>query len=300
MSSWYTTIIVADSRGRGLDDFIGSHPTPINYAYAIEVLPGKSIPDLIPTIESTITRYNSGPYYCVIFAGICGLTVRTRTKNTRILRYPEDQREARVNATSNAIYSLKHKFNTHINFCTIVPASLQAYFKAFNADQAIPDFLQEEQLILEDDISKINSIIVAINGSDNLNINVISRFQIKSKKKRQRSGKKVVYRRVTKFTSKDLVDGVHFTPDIKAACFGLIVDTSIRDFEHLTNPVAGPHRQQSWPVGVQQQVGRQLPSADQQPEIDSPDEEQAPQDRSWDFKGHGRSGAPLQLSTNQS
>jgi len=38
------------------------------------------------------------------------------------------------------------------------------------------------------------------------------------------------------------VDGVHFTIAYKAICFGLIVDTSIRDHEALF------HRLQPWPV----------------------------------------------------
>jgi hypothetical protein len=290
MSQTYTTIIIADSRGKGLEEFIGAHPTPITHQYVVEIMPGKSIPELKQLTIDTIARYDLNFSYIVIFAGICGLTEKSQSGTSRILRYPDQSREAKVDATINTIYSLKYRFRERLNFCLIVPASLPAYFTRHNPDEPVPDYLQTEQHALETDIDKINKIISALNTSANTNINLISRFQRKSKKKRQCSGKRLVYRRVIKFTDQELPDGVHFSPKLKAVCFSLIVDTTIRDLGKFPNTGLVSHRLQPWPVGAVPLLPCSLSededtfSLEENP-LNVSQDSQDNSDRDWDFKG---------------
>jgi hypothetical protein len=164
----------------------------------------------------------------------------------------------RFHATIDAIRSLKYKYGQLINFCTIVPASLPNYFTYFNPDSTPPGYLVNEQAALEVDINVINNHISLLNCHIT-NINLSSRFQAKSKKKRQRSGNKTVYRRVSKFKYSSLVDGVHFSQSMKRTCFSLIIGTTIRDSIASINSIeeagtsksnSGAHRLQSWPVST--------------------------------------------------
>ena len=115
----------------------------------------------------------------------------------------------------------------------------------------MPNYVIPEQLALEEDINTINKVLLDLNSKAITNINISSRFQMKSKKKRQRSGTKVVYRRVARFVYSELVDGVHFSDKLKNQVFGLIIDTAIRDISSTNQHLAESHRQQPRPVGFQ-------------------------------------------------
>ena len=253
MSDIFTTIIIADSRGRGLDDFVGNHPTPINHKYVLQIKPGKSLAQLTPTIISTINAYDSDKTYCIVFAGICGLTDRIINRGKNYLRYKEAFREEQVTCNIDAAKFLKNSFGDKINLCNIVPADLINYFSIHNQGCPIPEYLVQEQLALEEDITTINKVLLDLNSKTITNVNICSRFQVKSKKKRQRSGSKVVYRRVAKFNYSELIDGVHFSNKLKNQIFGLILNTAIRD---LSSPSPNlhfeeAHTQQPRPVGFQ-------------------------------------------------
>ena len=253
MSDIFTTIVIADSRGRGLDDFVGNHPTPINHQYVFEIKPGKSLAQLTPIIISKLNAYDSDNTYCIVFAGICGLTDKIINRGTNSLRYKEVFREDKIACNIDTAKFLKNSFGDKINFCNIVPADLINYFRIHNQGRPIPDFLVHEQLALEEDITIINKVLLDLNSKFITNINICSRFQLKSKKKRQRSGNKVVYRRVAKFNYSELIDGVHFSERLKSQLFGLILNTAIRDLSSTSpNPhFEEAHRQQPRPVGFQ-------------------------------------------------
>jgi hypothetical protein len=277
--SRFTSIIIADSRGRGLEDFIGGHPTPITHEYWVEVCPEKSIPQLADLIINTIESHDIDHLYCIVFAGICGLTERVRDGQLRTLRYPEESREKKVQETTDTISRLKFKYQNRLNFCTLVPASLADYFLYHNPATALPDYLTTEQQALEQDIIRINRTITKLNLSQGItNVNLSSRFEKKSKKKRQRSGNKVVYRRISNFKYTDLTDGVHFNDLLKSTCFTLIVNTSIRDSQTILDNPTGPgsaaHRLQSWPVSTDQPVS------------DNSGDETSSQDDWGDFRRH--------------
>ena len=237
MSQYYTTIIVSDSRGRGLDDFIGNHPTPEDHQYVLEIKPGKSLSQLCPTIIHLIDSYNKDHTYCIVFAGICGMTDKTFDKTVSrkatILRYQDTYRQDKINNNIDTAKFLKNSYGDHINFCTVIPADLVAYFRHHNPNLPVPDYLVSEQKALEEDITIINKAFLDINSPAITNLNLSRRAQVRSKKKRQRSGSKTVYRRVTKFSYKELSDGVHFSPKLQATVFGLILDTSIRDIINI-------------------------------------------------------------------
>ena len=235
MTQRYTNILVTDSRGRGLDDFVGQHLRPITHDYVIEVLPGRSPAQLIPIIDNIFGRYDRNTSYCVVLAGICGLTVRSTINNRQHLRYPLNTRTERVDNVLTAFRELKRKFGDHINICTIIPASLADYHRHFHPDLPLPTHIISEQTALEEDIIFINRCISELNLSVT-NINLASRIQTNSKKKRQRSGSKTVYRRVTKFNYSQLPDGLHFSESLRNICFTLILNTAIKDIQNLFTP----------------------------------------------------------------
>ena len=251
MSEIYTTIFVSDCRGKGIDDFIGRHPTPVNHQYVFLIRPGKSLAQLAPAIIDTINSHDIKRLYCIVSAGICGLTDKTNIGGKPALRYRGVFRDDKVTGTIDVARFLKSSFGDNINICSIIPADLVKYYRYHNHNSPIPDFLFLEQLALEEDVVTINKALLELNSNLLTNINLSSRIQKKSKKKRQRSGPKVVYRRVAKFVYTQLIDGVHYSAHLKNLVFSLIIDTAIRDITStLTQPQPeATHRQQPRPVG---------------------------------------------------
>lgn len=248
--SYVTTVIVADSRGKGFEDFVGSHPTPVNNLYDFHIHPGKTLSQLAPLITNTISSYGTKPVYCVVFAGICGFTDKMRENNILILRYHHSYRQNKVETNIDTAKHLKTNFGDRINICSIIPASLIVNFKIQNPGLDIPDYLFTEQRALEEDITTVNKVLLDLNSSPVTNINLSNRVILKSKKKRQRSGSKVVYRRVEKYSYQHLPDGVHFDDKLKTTVFSLIVDTSIRDLlTKEAQQAVDSHRLQTRPVG---------------------------------------------------
>ena len=191
--------------------------------------------------------------YCIVYAGICGLTDKVNIKGRSVLRYQSIFRDDKVTCNIDVAKFLKSSFGDQINICSIIPADLIKYYRVHNQDGDISDYLIHEQLALEEDVTTINKVLMDLNSKSITNINLSSRVQIKSKKKRQRSGAKVVYRRVAKFSYSELTDGVHFSQKLKRLIFGLIIDTAIRDISAtLSEPqLEETHRQQTRPVGFQ-------------------------------------------------
>ena len=233
MPSQFTTVIISDSRGRGLEDYLGSHPLPEDQQFAVLVKPGKSLSQLCPIIINTIDSYDNNQVYCIVYAGICGLTDRTTdksiSKRASVLRYQDTYRGDKIECNTDSAKFLKNRYGDRINFCTIIPADLISYFCRHNPGHPVPEYLNTEQKALEEDVLAINKALLDLNSSIITNINLCSRAQVKSKKKRQRSGQKVVYRRVIKFSYKELIDGVHFTQKLRDIIFGLIIHTALRD-----------------------------------------------------------------------
>ena len=236
MTATYKTLIFTDSRGKGLARFIENYDTPDDIFYILEIRPGWSLDRFAPRIIKVLNEYNIDSIYCMVFAGICGLTERSTGGNAKMLRYPTDSRDTKVNRACDTIRSLKDQFKSHINIATIIPADLVAYFKFHNPGNPVPEFLAAEQAALEADIATINSIITFINCGVIRNLNLINWITLKSKKKRQRSGSRVAYRKVAKLSYRDFKDGVHFAENLKLVFFRLLLQISIKDIDARLRP----------------------------------------------------------------
>ena len=116
-------------------------------------------------------------------------------------------------------------------------ADLAAYFKFHNPGKPVPEFLAAEQSALEYDIATINGIITFINCGTIRNLNLINWITLKSKKRRQRSGSRVAYRKVAKISYRDFRDGVHFTEKLKLVFFRLLLQISIKAIDSRLRPI---------------------------------------------------------------
>ena len=228
-------IIFSDSRGRGLEEFINQHPEAANYDNIINVLPGRDLNQIAVSVIQTIASLTTQDFYCIIFAGICGLTEQAYIEGTRRIHYPLNTRTNKPENAISTINDLKQRYGNKINFCTIIPASLQKYFVHHNPDKPIPQGLDDEQTALLEDTERINNHIIERSSSQNSNINLSKRFHRKSKKKRQKTAT-LAYRRVLKFSDKELPDGVHLSEEAKLMCFTFIYNSAIRDLQLQLQP----------------------------------------------------------------
>ena len=255
-----TIIILTDSRGRGLPEFISEHPESSDYNNIVKVLPGKNLNQIAIEAIQTISNLSAQNYYCVILAGICGLTEVTQIARNKRLHYPLDARSEKVSDITCTVRDLKRRYIDKINICTIIPASLVKYFRYHNQNRPLPPGLEDEQAAHLEDINSINTVICQVNSPETTNINLSRRVLIQSKKKRQRIATEI-YRRSLRFSDDQLPDGLHFSDTLKTTCFSLIYTTAIRDLQ------------------------RRAPSPDPAP-IEDPDSSQdsSQSDSEWDFK----------------
>ena len=204
---------------------------------------GKDLTAIANIAREILPNYSNIKHYCVICAGICGLTEKATIDGHRCIRYPDSTREERVQSATTVIHDLTSRFEAHINIATIVPASLHKYFNFHNANVPIPESLQHEQDSLLEDVSSLNDMIVTSNKNFGITtINLCNKFLSKSKKKNRRTNTGSI-RRVVKFKDDQLPDGIHFSDSIKEVCFSSIINTAIRDLEYLsTCESSGPSR----------------------------------------------------------
>jgi hypothetical protein len=244
--------------------------------YIIKVLPGRTLEAIALVAREILPNYESTNYYCIIHAGICSLTVKTTSPFHRhCLTYPLQEREDKLKSIKDTLTDLKSRFGARINFCTVVPASLHKYFYTKNPDQQdAPPSLNKEQEALLEDIVLINETIKQLNiNYHNTNINLCARFVTHSKKKHQRSNTGNP-RRVTKFKDTELIDGVHFSEELRQTSFHLIKSAIDRDLEYL-------HQLSLGPLNLSAEELDELLNSSQDSQPDA--------DRNWDFKRKGSS-----------
>ena len=199
-------------------------------------MPGRSLQQIARIAAETLPSYSYDNYYCIVHAGICSLTIRTAVGHPTSLRYPLIERENKVREILQTINELKITFRNRINICTIAPASLIKFFVTRHPTVPLPRGLDKEQDALIEDIFFINSIIKQLNSDwGNPNINLSGRLFSHSKKKLRKSRKRS-HKRVTKLKECHLVDGIHFSDEIRDICFRLITNTAAAELIKLYTP----------------------------------------------------------------
>ena len=229
MTTQNNLIVLTDSRGRGLKGYLETQL--IDFTPVIKLLPGRSLQAIAIIAKKTLPKYDQTNFYCIIHAGICSFTIRTAVGHPTSLRYPFPDRDHKLREIIDTIAELKSIYKSRINICTIAPASLVKFFQLRHPGTPLPRGLEQEQNSLIEDIHMINSYIKQLNSDHgNPNINIGARFFSHSKKK---SKKSKTTRRVTKFKDTHLVDGVHFSTEIRDISFRLIKTTASSELQKL-------------------------------------------------------------------
>ena len=227
-------IIITDSRGTGIDNFIQSNNLDDDFKIVTRVIRGCDILRAAKIARSLMQSYSHRNYYCILFVGICSLTEKGKSKSIRSIHYPIEKREPKLDIITQALSDLKAEFGDRINVPTIIPASLEKFFAFSNPDRLVPNVLKEEQFLLLDDIKSINEGIKETNARSSITstINLAGRFYSHSIKKNRKT-KSGAKRRVEKFCDNQLYDGLHLASDIKSTCFSLIFEGAKRDLDRL-------------------------------------------------------------------
>ena len=192
-------LVISDSRGRGIKHLLEEQtPHHWNIVWEVQVLSGATLETIRKKVERGQRRSN---WDCIIvIAGICNITRRKARGQNRYLEYKERKVVETIEAIDKLIDSLG---NININICTITPASLKDYSEVRNND---PE-LETEQKQLEEDITEINKHIIERNiRRDQTTVNLAKLSQIRSLKKQGQTKKRII-----KFNTKSLTDGVHPT-----------------------------------------------------------------------------------------
>ena len=212
-------LIITDSRGRDLKNFINTNESGLNSHFDIEVRvrPGRKFEELkseLTTWRPTTRLFKERTWdYAILAGGICNLTTKSNEEGRRYLRYVRDENTIQhiIDLTSE----LSSKYSDKINIVTIPPACLTNYFKHNNqGEELTADEItvhSEQQAALEEDINRINSTITSSNiAKETRTIDWAQKTYSSSlKKKRKRDNPD----RVLKLKSSNLPDGVH--PDEK-------------------------------------------------------------------------------------
>ena len=227
-------IIITDSRGKGIEDYIKENDLEDDFAIVTKVIRGCDVSRAAHLARSLISSYQHRNYYCMIFLGICSLTDISRTKRSRSIRYPDQTRVSKVQCIIEDLKGLKVDFGDRINYPTIIPASLAKFYAYSNPGKSIPADLPKEQNALLEDLNTINSWIKDTNLQSSITstVNLSARFFSKSIKKNRKtkSGSK---RRVEKLNDNHLYDGLHLDSSIRSTCFGLLFEGARRDLFRL-------------------------------------------------------------------
>jgi hypothetical protein len=226
-------VIITDSRGRGLQNFIDAHDLENDFTIVLKTIRGCDLRRAASIVRTLLPRYSHRNYYCIVSVGICSFTEKAKSKSKRSITYPLNAREQKVESAIQIISDLKAEFGSRINFPTIIPASLGKFYSYFNPNRSSPSSLEEEQIALVADLKTVNEKIKQGNQElPTTTINLCNRFFSSSIKinKRKKSRTK---RRVEKFNDSQLFDGLHLSPEARPACFSLYFESATRDLHDL-------------------------------------------------------------------
>ena len=193
-------LLITDSRGRGLLTYIKEELSHLDYTLDEKIIKGATLDDIWKRLERTSRRTTWD--VAIVVAGICNFTeLQTNRKRQRYLQYTSRKSES----TRQVIDSLFEAFGPKVHICTIPPASIKLASKCREDDPSIED---EQQKLIQD-IEETNRHIINCNINRNFATIDLAR-QTYSSSVKGKNKKKLL-----KFTSKGLNDGVHPNSDSK-------------------------------------------------------------------------------------
>lgn len=212
-------LVIADSRGRYLQDKLSELFTEEQPQIIVKVIPGGTIQAAEYCVENTYL--DLGQIDILVLAlGICNLTKKLKDENGTTLRYDDDN-DSRQYKVNNLLDSIQRITNSDkckkVLVVTIPPASLGKFNKTKNPGKPQPSYEVEQQKLLED-TEAINNKIKDINDEAGVPLIDWARFFYNTSVKRRRSG--TIRTKLTKFTDTNLGDGVHFNEKVRNICHG--------------------------------------------------------------------------------
>ena len=203
-------IVVTDSRGRGLLDFILNKRQDLynKCNLVIICIPGAGIDRLHRKINEHISDKVEN-YIPILIGGICDFTQKNKDG---ILHYEVEDSVPKVLASLNTYWS----HYPHGLTATIPPADINKWNSKKQSHVVDPNL--EAQKNLEGDIKIVNQEIQERNDREGLpHINLHKPVYVNSIKKK---GNRSI--RVSKFKSTELPDGVHASENLKEKWFNHI------------------------------------------------------------------------------
>ena len=211
-------LIITDSRGSGLGEYLRTTDFYTKYDSRIIVLKGATLQELASKLTNRRnpnikTRNWDTAFVC---GGICNLTSKTTISHKHVLQY-QSKRE-NIQEICDFIHQVKHKYGSTINIATIPPALLTNYIHHHNKDTTEEELntletsinLEEQQDQLEQDIREINQKIIELNikfGTET--INWAEKTYSRSLKRKKTSQTDRTQAKITKLRKDILIDGVH-------------------------------------------------------------------------------------------
>ena len=256
-------LIVSDSRGRGLQTYLQAHIPNHQVAIQAYVLPGASIETITQHIHK---KYNTSYDLIIASGGICNLTNKTTEQGNKILKYTSS--EENIVQLKDKFTSLAGAYQGKIIITTIPPASLIQYFRHFNLNQEPPQFLEEQQNALLQDLKEINETITTLNKAADLpNLDIHSKC-FSSVLDPKKKGKRNSDRRRKIFLERELTDGVHPNSNLHskwAQRYSQVINLWLTNITNSDSETSASANEEPWDYKRQhQRTPAEQPSTSQQ------------------------------------
>lgn len=211
-------LIVTDSRGAGLQQFLAEKIDSNNTNIKVLVYRGAKLETLCNIVEC---KYDSSLDLVILSGGICDLTIREKEKGVKTLVY--QRTDGNLDRIKDILTRITGKpgLRGKITITTIPPASLHRYFRHHNANKDPPPQTQQQQQDLLQDIQEINECIITLNKAANLKtIDLHDKCFRKSLAPKSKSKTKPIAERRRKiFQDHFLSDGVHANLSLQSKWF---------------------------------------------------------------------------------
>ena len=233
-------LIVMDSRGRGLDQFIWENYPNMDITTVIK--PGYTMERLACETRQLV-RHKGQVFDIICFAGgINNLTSKINQQNGFELFYMHSN--TKVSSLKDCFSSLHHEFSSSfcVKFATIAPASLvksREYAATLGVNSTVSkDAVLKMQKDLEEAVEDVNNTITEINLNANMRTIFLDRDL--SVCHRKRKGKKRALHTIRSYVYGQLYDGLHPNHDLRNKWFNIIVTSSIKDVEDPLSAIKPP------------------------------------------------------------